>query len=58
MKIYYVGDKKPGSFSALKGEYTYIALHYDNWDDYTYKTQFPTSCFVKGKSYDLGIIRI
>ena len=35
-----------------------IVLLHDNWDDYTYKTTFPTDCRMNGEDVEIGTIQI
>ena len=44
MKVVYAGkDSKKRKAFIAKYENVIVLLH-DNWDDYTYKTTFPTEC--------------
>ena len=58
MKIVYVGadPKKRRKYLDAKGDV--LLLLYDRWDDYNFKTSFPTSCKIDGSMVDLGAIRI
>lgn len=57
MKIVYVGNNTARR-RAVSSDEDIIALRYDNWDDFGYKTTFPTLCYIGGKEVDLGPIRI
>lgn len=41
---------------ALEGDV--IELLWDNWDDYTYKTSFPTSCRIAGEHVELSTVKL
>lgn len=58
MRVVYVGQnsKARSQFRAAGG--TGIALLWDRWDDYSYKTTFPTLCLVDGREVELGPIKI
>ena len=57
MKIVYVGNNAAWR-RAFSSDEDIIALRYDNWNDFGYKTTFPTLCYIGGKEVDLGPIRI
>ena len=58
MKIVYVGAdaKKRRKYLDAKGDV--LLLLHDKWDDYNYKTSFPTTCKVDDSLVELGAIRI
>jgi ABC-type Mn2+/Zn2+ transport system ATPase subunit len=58
MKIVYVGAdaKKRRKYLDAKGDV--LLLLYDKWDDYNYKTSFPTTCKIDDSLVELGAIRI
>jgi hypothetical protein len=58
MKIVYVGTDAKKRKKYLDSEEDVLLLLYDRWDDYSYKTSFPTSCKVSSALIDLGSIRI
>jgi energy-coupling factor transporter ATP-binding protein EcfA2 len=41
---------------SLEGDV--IELFWNNWNDYGYQTSFPTTCRIKGKLVELGLIRL
>lgn len=56
MKIKYFGNDRNESFNQYKMENkNFIALFYDKWDDYNYKTQFPCALFCEGEEIELSI---
>ncbi len=59
MKIVYRGRKGGwGKPSMPEGEDDCLELLWNDWDDYGYKTSFPTSCRIQGKAVELGRIRL
>lgn len=58
MKIVYVGSSKTLKESWLSKEEDVLLLLYDRWDDFGYRTRFPTLCRIGGKEVELGAIRI
>jgi len=57
VKIIYAGRDSKRQRSAERLE-DVIVLLYDKWDDYDFKTTFPTNCRMRGESVELGSIRI
>lgn len=57
MKIIYAGRDAKRRKLAERDENVIILL-YDRWDDYNYKTTFPTECRMKGENIQLGGIKI
>ena len=57
MKIIYAGQDQKKQRSLERLDDVIVLLH-DNWDDYDYKTTFPTACRMKGQSVELGSVRI
>lgn len=57
MKIIYAGRDTKRRRSAEHHENVIILL-YDRWDDYNFKTTFPTDCRMKGEAVELGGIKI
>lgn len=57
MKIIYAGQDTKKRKSAERHENVIILL-YDRWDDYDFKTTFPTACRLNGKAVELGGIKI
>jgi predicted ATPase len=57
VKIIYAGRDLKRQRSAERLD-DVIVLLYDKWDDYDFKTTFPTDCRMKGQSVELGSIRI
>lgn len=58
MEIVYVGSSKTLKERWLGTEEDILLLLYDRWDDFGYKTRFPTLCRIGGKEVELGAIRI
>jgi hypothetical protein len=58
MKIVYVGASKTLKERWLRKDEDVLLLLYDRWDDFGYKTRFPTLCRIGGKEVDLGAIRV
>lgn len=58
MKIVYAGKNTKRRNLALEGTADVLVLTHDNWDDYTYKTTFPTVCRIGGEDVETGPIRI
>lgn len=58
MKIVYVGTDAKKRKKYLDSEEDVLLLLYDKWDDYSYRTTFPTSCKVGGVLVDLDSVRI
>lgn len=58
MRIVYNGkpSRRTNPTPSLEGDV--IELFSNSWDDYGYKTTFPVTCRIKGKSVDLGAIRL
>lgn len=57
MKIFYIGESNISSLNIPQDQ-DFLALHFDNWDDFTVKTRFPTTCRIKGTIVELGAIKI
>lgn len=58
MKVVYAGrDNKKRKTLIVEHQDVIVLLH-DNWDDYTYKTTFPTECRLKGSDVEIGSIQI
>jgi ABC-type Mn2+/Zn2+ transport system ATPase subunit len=58
MKIVYVGDDAKKRRKYLDANGDVLLLLYDKWDDYNYKTSFPTTCKIDDSLVELGAIRI
>lgn len=58
MRIAYVGSSKELQQRFLKQKGDLLLLLYDRWDDYNYKTRFPTICRINDEEVELGAIRI
>lgn len=58
MRIVYVGSNKELKQHWLSNEENVLLLHYDGWDDFGFKTRFPTTCRIRGKEVELGAIKI
>jgi hypothetical protein len=57
MKIVYAG-RDASRRKAAENLDNVIVLLFDKWDDYNFKTMFPTYCRMKGGSVELGGLRI
>lgn len=58
MKIVYVGNNHEARAQQLAKKGDRLLLLYDRWDDFGYKTRFPTICRVGGQEIELGAVRI
>jgi ABC-type Mn2+/Zn2+ transport system ATPase subunit len=58
MKIVYVGTDAKKRRKYLDAKEDVLLLLFDRWDDYNYKTSFPTSCKIDSSIVDLDAIRI
>lgn len=58
MKVIYAGLDSKKRKTLMAEHQDIIVLLHDNWDDYTYKTTFPTTCLMKGQGVDIGGIQI
>jgi len=58
MQIVYLGraSRRVDAPPSIEGDA--IELLSNNWDDFGYKTSFPTVCRINGKEVDLGLIRL
>ena len=58
MKVVYAGrDSKKRKALNAENQDVIVLLH-DNWDDYTFKTTFPTDCRMKGVGVEIGSVQI
>jgi len=57
VKIIYAGRDTKRHRAAERLEDVIVLLH-DNWDDYNFKTTFPTSCRMNGEPVELGSVKI
>ena len=58
MDVIYVGKDSVKREAILKSHHTVILLLYDRWDDFDYKTSFPTYCQIGGKKVELPTLKI
>jgi hypothetical protein len=58
MKIIYTGNDIEARNLHLAEPGDVLLLLYDRWDDFGYKTRFPTHCRIGGKVVELGAIKI
>jgi hypothetical protein len=58
MKVVYAGRDLKKQKSLLSQHADVIVLLHDNWDDYTYKTTFPTDCRMNGLLVEIGGVQI
>ncbi|MEH2550745.1 energy-coupling factor transporter ATP-binding protein EcfA2 [Bradyrhizobium sp. AZCC 2262] len=58
MKVVYLGrpSRRTNPPPSLEGDV--IELLSNNWDDYGYKTTFPTTCRIGDEVLDLGLVRL
>ena len=58
MKIVYAGAQTDIRKRYLASKDDFLLLLHDRWDDYSYKTRFPTLCRVGGEIIELGAVKI
>lgn len=58
IKILYAGRDSQLASTALASLPNVIVLDFDRWDDFDFKTTFPTRCRLNGEEVDLGTIQI
>ncbi|WP_026621590.1 ABC-type cobalamin/Fe3+-siderophores transport system ATPase subunit (plasmid) [Ensifer sp. WSM1721] len=58
MKIVYIGNNQEARKKILAEAGDVLLLLYDRWDDFGYKSRFPTICRIGGKDVELGALRI
>lgn len=58
MKIVYVPRDSNARQKLLERKGNILLLLYDRWDDFGYKTRFPTYCRIGDKEIELGAIRV
>ncbi|MBI6669227.1 MULTISPECIES: ATP-binding protein [Pseudomonas] len=58
MDVYYVGTDKAKRTALLASDADVILLLFDRWDDFNFKTTFPTYCRISGQVVELCPIRI
>ncbi|WVV48416.1 hypothetical protein THH46_04275 [Pseudomonas sp. NA13] len=58
MDVYYVGTDKTKRSTLLASDADVILLLFDRWDDFNFKTTFPTYCRIGGQVVELCPIRI
>ncbi|MFC3652834.1 ATP-binding protein [Dyella humi] len=58
MKVIYTGRASRRTNPVPEGDGDVLELLANDWDDYGFKTSFPTTCRVKGKSVELGLLRL
>lgn len=58
MKIIYIGNNQVARRKILAEKDDVLLLLYDRWDDFGYKTRFPTICQIGGEEVELGALRI
>lgn len=58
MKIVYAGAQIDVRKRYLASKDDFLLLLHDRWDDYSYKTRFPTLCRVSGEIVELGAVKI
>lgn len=58
MRVVYAGRDSKNLKALIAKHQAIIVLLHDNWDDYTYKTTFPTNCRMSGIDVEIGTIKI
>ncbi len=58
MKVIYAGRDAKKRKAMLAQHRDVIVLLQDNWDDFTFKTTFPTDCRMKGSDVEVGGVQI
>lgn len=58
MKVIYAGRDAKKRKAAIENGGDVIILLFDKWDDYNYKTTFPTDCRMDEQEVDIGSLRI
>ncbi|RZA24002.1 MAG: ATP-binding protein, partial [Proteobacteria bacterium] len=58
MKVVYAGRDSKKQKALLVQHPDIIVLLYNNWDDFNYKTTFPTDCRMKGSDVEIGAVQI
>jgi AAA domain, putative AbiEii toxin, Type IV TA system len=58
VKVVYTGRDAKKRKAVLAEYQDVIVLLHDNWDDFTFKTTFPTNCRMKGNDVELGAIQV
>nr|WP_313470514.1 ATP-binding protein [Stenotrophomonas geniculata] len=58
MKVVYTGLDSKKRKTLLSSHQDIIFLLYDNWDDYSFKTTFPTECRIGGDIVQVGGVQI
>lgn len=58
MKIYYVGKNGNRKRELLNSSGDILILGFDRWDDFDFKTMFPTTCRMNGELVELDSIKI
>lgn len=58
MRVIYVGNDLTKRQEMLSSGDDVLLLLYDRWDDFTYKTRFPTLCKIDGEEVELGAVKI
>lgn len=58
MKVVYVGRDTARREALLKKSHDILLLGFDRWDDYNFKTTFPTECRIGGVEVETGSIKI
>lgn len=58
MKVVYAGRDSNKRKALMAQNPSVIVLLYNNWDDFNYKTTFPTYCRMKGVDVEIGSVQI
>jgi hypothetical protein len=58
LKVVYAGQDARKRRTLRESEKDVVILLFDRWDDYDYKTTFPTECRIGGEAVELGSIQI
>ena len=58
MKVVYAGRESKKHKALLAQHPDVIVLLHDNWDDFNFKTTFPTDCRLKGSDVEIGSVQV
>lgn len=58
MRVIYTGRQVRRVNREPEGSDDVLELLSDNWDDFGFKTSFPTECRINGRRLDLGLVRV
>jgi ABC-type Mn2+/Zn2+ transport system ATPase subunit len=58
VRVIYTGQDSKKRRALQESETDVIILLFDRWDDFTYKTTFPTACKLKAENVEIGGVQI